>query len=78
MVGFAAGGMREAVVDGETGLLVPPPDVDKLAAAIATLANDDTLRRQIGESGRKRMANEFSIAVMADKHVALYESLLNG
>lgn len=78
VVGFDAGGMAEAVMDGETGVLVPPADVDRLANAIATLANDDTLRREYGEAGRERMLNEFSIETMADKHVALYESVVNG
>jgi glycosyltransferase involved in cell wall biosynthesis len=78
VAGFAAGGMSEAVIDGKSGILVPPAEVDQLAKAIATLANDDTLRREYGEYGRERMVKEFSIDAMADKHVALYESVVNG
>jgi rhamnosyl/mannosyltransferase len=70
--------MSEAVIDGKSGILVPPAEVDQLAKAIATLANDDTLRREYGEYGRERMVKEFSIDAMADKHVALYESVVNG
>lgn len=78
VVGFAAGGMVEAVVDGETGILVPSGDVEKLQTAIASLMNDDDLRQRLGAAGRKRMQNEFSIARMADQHVRFYESVLNG
>ena len=76
VVGCNAGGMRESVVDGETGLLVEPEDADALHQAIARLMNDDELRLSMGNAGRERMQNEFSIATMADRHVALYESLL--
>lgn len=78
VVGFAAGGMTEAVVDGETGILVPTEDVDALRQALVDLMDDRDLRTRLGDAGRKRMQNEFSIATMADKHVALYESVLNG
>jgi len=78
VVGFAAGGMVEAVADGETGILVPSGDVEKLQVAIATLMDDEDLRHRLGAAGRKRMQNEFSIARMADQHIKFYESILNG
>jgi glycosyltransferase involved in cell wall biosynthesis len=77
VVGFDAGGLREAVDHGKTGLLVPTEDVDKLREAIATLIDDDQMRKQMSVAGRERMQNEFSIATMVDKHIALYESVLN-
>ena len=76
VVACDAGGLPEAVADGETGLLVPPDDADALQQVIRTLLDDETLRERLGEAGRKRMQNEFSIATMAARHVALYESLL--
>lgn len=78
VVGFAAGGVPEAVVDGVTGLLVPVEDVGALQDALARLLDDKALRRRMGEAGRERMQNDFSIATMADRHVALYEAVLNG
>lgn len=77
VVAFAAGGLREAVADGETGLLVPAEDSDALAGAMQRLLDDDALRARFAAAGRARMASEFSIDTMADKHVALYESILH-
>jgi len=78
VVGFDAGGLQEAVIHGKTGLLVPAGDVTGLWKAMATLVGDERMRLQMGAAGRERMQNEFSIATMADKHIALYESVLNG
>jgi len=75
VVGFDAGGLSEAIEHGKTGLLVEAEDVDALSGAIATLMNDEEARRQMGAAGRDRMRQAFSIAAMADQHVALYESL---
>jgi glycosyltransferase involved in cell wall biosynthesis len=78
VVGFAAGGMVEAVEDGKTGLLVAPEDSDALASAIRRIIDDPALGTRMGEAGRQRMQSEFSIDTMADKHETLYESVLNG
>ncbi len=78
VVGFAAGGLNEAVEHERTGLLVAPEDTDALADAIGRIIDDPDLGRRFGEAGRLRMQNEFSIDTMADKHVSMYESVLNG
>ncbi len=77
VVGFEAGGLAEAVVHDETGILVPPEDGVALRVAIAALMADEDLRTRLGNAGRKRMQDDFSIATMAEKHVALYESVIN-
>jgi glycosyltransferase involved in cell wall biosynthesis len=77
VVGFSAGGLPEAVAHDETGILVPPEDTGALRDAIATLMDDQSLRTRLGEAGKKRMQNDFSIATMAEKHEALYESVIN-
>jgi glycosyltransferase involved in cell wall biosynthesis len=76
VVGCDAGGLPEAVEHGVTGLLVPPENAAALCEAIATLIEDDDLRTRMSTAGRARMQNEFSVDTMADRHVALYESLL--
>ena len=77
MVGFEAGGLVEAVTHRETGILVPPEDADALRDAIAMLMDDEGLRAGLGQAGKKRMQKDFSIATMAEEHVALYESVIN-
>lgn len=77
VVAFAAGGLAEAVADGETGLLVPPGDGEALTAAIASLLDDPGRCRQLGARGKHRMQTEFAVDTMADAHVALYRSVLD-
>ena len=78
VVGFAAGGMVEAVEDGRTGLLVEPGNSEQLADALLRLCEDPALRRRLGTAGRERMQKEFSIATMVQRHIQLYESVLAG
>ena len=77
VVGFAAGGLGEAVVHDETGILVPPEDTGALRDAIASLMDDEGRRARFGSAGKKRMQSDFSIATMAEEHVALYESVID-
>jgi glycosyltransferase involved in cell wall biosynthesis len=53
VVAHAVGGVPEAVVDGVTGLLVPPDNRDALCAAFSRLIADKDLRRRLGAAGRK-------------------------
>ena len=69
-------GMDETVVDGETGILVPPRMPFELARGMRKLLLDPELARRMGEAGRERASQEFSVARMADAYEALYESLL--
>ena len=54
VVAHAIGGVPEAVIDGETGLLVAPGDQAALTAAFARLLGDPALRRRLGDAGRAR------------------------
>jgi glycosyltransferase involved in cell wall biosynthesis len=64
----------EIVVDGETGLLVPPNDSAALARAITRVLDDP---RDYGEHGRARARTEFSVARMAKRTLAVYERALS-
>jgi glycosyltransferase involved in cell wall biosynthesis len=76
IVATRAGGLPEAVVDQETGLLVPVQDDAALAAAIARLLKDPALRTAFGEAGRARILAEFSVERMVNKTLAVYQSRL--
>jgi glycosyltransferase involved in cell wall biosynthesis len=56
-----AGAIPEAIVDGESGVLVPPSEPDALAAAIERLLADPTLRRRLAAAARERVDAEFSV-----------------
>lgn len=62
VVGTRAGGIPEAVVEGETGLLVPPGDSRALADAMTRLLKTPPLRRDMGEKGYARVAQQFGVA----------------
>jgi glycosyltransferase involved in cell wall biosynthesis len=64
-VASRVGGLPEIIVDGETGLLVPPGDAAALAAAIERLARAPAWARALGERGRVRAHSLFSSAAMA-------------
>ena len=70
------GGNREAVVDGETGLLVPPGDHYALADALEVLYRDPDKRASMGRAGRARVEQHFSARKMVSETEKLYDSLL--
>jgi starch synthase len=90
VVASAVGGIKEVVVDGETGFLVPleqakggsfePTDADKfardLAVRINQLMTDQQLREKFGKAGRRRAEEQFSWASIAQKTKALYATLV--
>jgi alpha-maltose-1-phosphate synthase len=63
VVSTTVGGIPELVVDGETGILVPPDDPPALADAIERLLGDDALRARMGEAGRTRAVARFDARV---------------
>lgn len=74
VVASRVGGIHEAVVDGETGLLVGPGEPDVLAAAIARVLDTPGWREALGHEGRVRVEQEFSVARMAQRYRALYDA----
>lgn len=72
VVAARSGGTPEVVVDGTTGLLHPPEDIDALRAVIQRLAADPALRRTMGEAGRARAEAEFGIERLLKAYDALY------
>jgi len=76
VIGSSAGGNPELVVDGESGLLVPPRDPRALAAALRRLLTDGPLRERLALAGHERVAKSFSSEVRLDRIEALYARLL--
>jgi glycosyltransferase involved in cell wall biosynthesis len=77
VIASAVGGTDEAVIPGETGLLVPPADPLALATAICTLLGDPPLARQLALNGRARVQREFSAKRMVQEVTRVYDELLS-
>jgi glycosyltransferase involved in cell wall biosynthesis len=73
VVATSVGGLRDLVVDGETGLLVPPGDVSALQRALERLLGDVGLRRALGAAARERARVRFSWDAIAEATVAAYK-----
>jgi 2-deoxystreptamine N-acetyl-D-glucosaminyltransferase/2-deoxystreptamine glucosyltransferase len=73
VVATSVGGLLDLVVDGETGVLVPPGDVAALRAALDRLLGDPELRARMGAAARRRISERFSWAAVTDATVRLYE-----
>jgi glycosyltransferase involved in cell wall biosynthesis len=67
----------EVVIDGETGLLVPPGDPLALADALSQLADQPALARRLGEAGRERLRVHFSLEKMVGDTELLYRDLVD-
>ncbi len=68
-------GAATVSVSRETGLCVRPGSAKALAAGLNELLRDDTLRRQLGENGKRRVAKYYSAERMVDGYLRLYERL---
>jgi glycosyltransferase involved in cell wall biosynthesis len=76
VVATTAGGLPEIVQDGETGALVQPGDRDALARAVIQLLRNPSKRRELGEAGRLRVEQAFTVETMMDRLVEGYGAVL--
>ena len=76
VVATCFGGSREVVLDGETGFVVNPLQVDALADALLRLLKDDALRAAMGERGRERIGAHFSLARQVERMLGIYARTL--
>ena len=77
VVAFDVAGAREAVVANQTGLLANNADVSSLLQVITQLVENPQERQKMGVAGQVRMRESFSIDEMINRHVSVYESILN-
>ncbi len=70
------GGNPEAVIPGETGILVPPEDDAALAEAVIKLLEDPQIREKMAVAGREKVESEFSVELMVEREEKLFERLL--
>jgi glycosyltransferase involved in cell wall biosynthesis len=71
-----SGGNREVVLDGATGFVIAPRDSHALAERLLQLRADHGERHRLGEAGRRRVAEAFSLERMVSSYVALYGEVL--
>jgi len=77
VIGSDLGGITDIVVDGETGLLVPPQDSGALAAALERLATDRDLARRLGEAGGSHVRRHFSWPAIIAQWEECYAAVLD-
>ena len=68
----------EVVIDGETGLLVPPDDSAAMASAMVRLSAEPGLREALGEAGHRRVVQRFGLDRMVDETIEIYRSVCAG
>jgi glycosyltransferase involved in cell wall biosynthesis len=73
---YSVAGVPELIVDGVTGHLVAPGDIDDLSSRVVQLLENEDMRRAFGNAARERSLDKFEIGVIAPRYFALYESLL--
>ncbi|WP_319760024.1 glycosyltransferase family 4 protein [Maridesulfovibrio sp.] len=73
VVGFDVSSNPEVVADGETGILVPVEETEKLAAALEKLIVDTELRRRMGSAGRQRVLDNFNTPLVLQKLIEVVE-----
>jgi len=70
-------GCKETVIDGYNGFLIEPKDVDALTEKLGLLISDKNLRSEMGKNARKYAEEYFSIEIVKERHLAIYEELIN-
>jgi glycosyltransferase involved in cell wall biosynthesis len=75
VVATDVGATRDAVIDGQTGLLVPPSDPERLASAIAELLHNPERARAMGQAGQQRARDDYCASRSLEALEGLYEEL---
>jgi glycosyltransferase involved in cell wall biosynthesis len=76
VAGFDAGGVGEAVIDKQTGLLAPTGDASAFAVNLRSILENQPLRRALGGESLARVGREFTVTLQARRYAALYREIL--
>jgi len=76
VAGFNTGGVGEAVIDGQTGLLAPTGDDRAFAANLRTILEDRQLQHVLGCESLARIGREYTVTLQARRYAALYREIL--
>jgi len=71
-------GLKDAIVNQETGILIPPKDAAALAEALLDLLANDELRKRMGEAAKRRAANLFDSTLVNSCVLDEYDALFRG
>ncbi len=77
IVATEVGGIPEIILHGQTGLVVPPQDIEALTEAITYLLDRPRLAEEMGLAGRKRIQEEFSLQLTASAYEEIYDRSIN-
>jgi glycosyltransferase involved in cell wall biosynthesis len=75
VVGFASGGVTDAILNGETGILVPAGDFNGLVRALQTLIESRELRLRLGRQGRERVLRQFDSQKIAQRLIEVVDGM---
>jgi glycosyltransferase involved in cell wall biosynthesis len=78
VVAFDAGGIKDWLIDGKNGFLVPWMDVDQYAARLEQLLNDKALARRMGESGLRLVSERYDFEGYLDGIENLFARISSG
>jgi len=77
VIGTSVNAIGETILDGVTGMVVPPDDPDVMAQAMIKLASDPRLRLQMGQAGRARIVHDLSLDSMVERTEEIYREVLS-
>ncbi len=77
VVASNAGGVSEAVEQGQNGFLFPAGDADSLAGKLRELLENPALRKKMGQAGRERFLKDFTLDQVVEKTLSVYKSVTN-
>ena len=76
VIGSRVGGIQDQIVDGETGVLVEPRDLDAFGRAAAALIGDPPRAEQLGTAARERVRERFLGSRTLEQYLELFRKLL--